>query len=74
MSPAMRAALSADWPAFKAHHPVGAYLPVGQLDGDCRCGRGAWPCAVIVDALDAALAPVPFTPTPLAYTTPKDKT
>lgn len=28
----------------KAHHPVGAYLPTGQLDGDCSCGRGEWPC------------------------------
>lgn len=26
------------------HRPVGAYLPVGQLDGDCACGRGAYPC------------------------------
>lgn len=26
------------------HHPVGAYYPVGQLDGDCSCGRGPWPC------------------------------
>lgn len=26
------------------HFPVGAYLPVGQLDGDCSCGKGAWPC------------------------------
>lgn len=31
----------------KAHHPVGAYYPVGQLDGDCSCGRGEWPCAFL---------------------------
>lgn len=26
------------------HFPVGEYLPVGQLDGDCSCGRGSYPC------------------------------
>jgi hypothetical protein len=26
------------------HRPVGEYLPVGQLDGDCACGRGPYPC------------------------------
>lgn len=31
----------------KEHHPVGAYLPVGQLDGDCSCGRGFWPCRAL---------------------------
>lgn len=36
---------------FRRHRPVGAYLPVGQLDGDCSCGRGAWPCAAIPGAL-----------------------
>ena len=29
---------------WRKHRPVGAYLPVGQLDGDCQCGQGAWPC------------------------------
>jgi hypothetical protein len=30
---------------FKQRHfPVGAYLPVGQLEGDCACGNGAYPC------------------------------
>lgn len=33
-----------------AHHPVGAYYPVGQLDGDCSCGRGPWPCATLTGA------------------------
>lgn len=28
----------------EAHHPVGAYYPVGQFDGDCSCGHGTWPC------------------------------
>lgn len=31
----------------RAHHPVGAYLPIGQLDGDCSCGRGPWPCEAL---------------------------
>lgn len=35
-------------PENNAHHPVGAYLPVGQLDGDCSCGRGAWPCRTLI--------------------------
>lgn len=28
----------------RGHHPVGAYLPVCQVDGDCSCGRGERPC------------------------------
>ena len=35
------------------HKPLGAYLPVGQLDGDCSCGSGAYPCAT-VRAIEAA--------------------
>ena len=31
----------------KKHHPVGAYFPLGQLDGDCSCGDGEWPCAAL---------------------------
>ena len=46
------------WLLFKQHHPVGAYLPVGQLDGDCRCGRGAWPCETVVAVLKPLLAEV----------------
>lgn len=35
-------------PAFRKHVSVGAYLPVGQLDGDCReCGV-EWPCEPIL--------------------------
>lgn len=30
----------------KAHHPVGAYFPIGQLEGDCSYGAGEWPCPV----------------------------
>lgn len=29
------------------HFPVGAYHPVGQLDGDCSCGHGPWPCEAL---------------------------
>jgi len=43
--------LAADWHLLRNHHPVGAYLPVGQLDGDCWCGRGAWPCETVRTAL-----------------------
>jgi hypothetical protein len=44
---------------LRKHHPVGAYYPVGQLDGDCKCGRGEWPCEQAVKALKA----YGFTPT-----------
>lgn len=27
--------LSENWTLFQKHSPKGAYLPVGQLDGDC---------------------------------------
>ena len=47
--------LAGDWRLFRRHHPAGAYLPVGQLDGDCRdCGE-AWPCTTIRDSLNRAL-------------------
>jgi hypothetical protein len=39
--------LALDWRLIRAHHPVGEYLPIGQMDGDCRCGAGLWPCAVV---------------------------
>lgn len=47
--------LAADWRLLKDHHPVGAYLPVGQLDGDCSCGRGAWPCEAVRNAVRSGL-------------------
>jgi hypothetical protein len=47
--------LAEHWAVFRKHHPVGAYLPVGQLDGDCRECGGAWPCEVVVPLLDAVL-------------------
>lgn len=74
--------LHEQWPLFKKHHPVGAYLPVGQLDGDCRCGQGAWPCEEVMAVLSALvipnhyadLAPVPVAPqadpVPVAPTEP----
>ena len=40
-------AMSKDWKTFRAHRPVGEYLAIGQLDGDCSCGAGAWPCQTI---------------------------
>jgi hypothetical protein len=49
--------LHEQWPLFKKHHPVGAYLPVGQLDGDCRCGKGAWPCAEVMAVLSTLVTP-----------------
>jgi hypothetical protein len=39
--------LHESWKVFRAHHPVGAYLPVGQLDGDCHNCGGAWPCETV---------------------------
>lgn len=48
-------AMHESWHLFRAHHPSGAYLPVGQLDGDCSyktCG-GSWPCNPVVDGTDA---------------------
>jgi hypothetical protein len=48
---ALTEALHDQWRVFKRHRPVGAYLPVGQLDGDCSCGRGEWPCAELMAVL-----------------------
>lgn len=36
--------LAERWLVFKTHSPAGAYLPVGQLDGDCRGCGAPWPC------------------------------
>src|SRR3954471_5897327 len=36
-----------NWKTFRAHAPAGAYLPVGQLDGDCRECGAAWPCPTV---------------------------
>lgn len=38
------------------HRPVGAYMPIGQLDGDCSCGRGSWPCPDMSDELEGVVA------------------
>ena len=40
--------LQGDFPQTRHHKPVGAYLPVGQLDGDCSCGKGTWPCVTLI--------------------------
>jgi hypothetical protein len=56
-------ALADEWPTFRAHHPVGAYLPVGQLDGDCKCGRGAWPCDAVREVLSRVFSPEKTRPT-----------
>lgn len=48
--------LHRQWHAFKDHRPVGAYLPTGQLDGDCGgCGE-SWPCASVATVLATILA------------------
>ena len=40
-----------NWLVFRKHHPVGAYLPVGQLDGDCRGCGAEWPCPTVRDVM-----------------------
>lgn len=47
--------LSENWTLFQKHSPKGAYLPVGQLDGDCgECGV-SWPCGVIKKAVNDSM-------------------
>jgi hypothetical protein len=52
---AMLAAMGANWDVFRKHVPVGAYLPIGQLDGDCRMCGEAWPCGTVKSALTKTL-------------------
>ena len=33
-----------EWRFFKEHRPQGEYMPVGQLDGDCKKCHTTWPC------------------------------
>lgn len=47
--------LAENWRVFRRHQPVGAYLPVGQLDGDCRECGDAWPCLTVRSVIDPAL-------------------
>lgn len=47
----LTARLADNWRVFREHRPAGAYLPVGQLDGDCHSCGEAWPCAAVRDAL-----------------------
>lgn len=51
---AFRRNLHEDWRTFKKHVPAGAYLPVGQLDGDCKECGGSWPCDAWMAALKSA--------------------
>lgn len=46
--------LQEEWLLFRHHHPVGAYLPVGQMDGDCHECGGAWPCEPVRKVLAQA--------------------
>jgi hypothetical protein len=41
---------------LRHHYPAGPYLPIGQLDGDCKQGCGAWPC----EQADKALAAIGY--------------
>lgn len=51
-TPDVETLLGEQWMVFRKHSPAGAYLPVGQLDGDCReCGH-AWPCADVLAVLE----------------------
>jgi hypothetical protein len=48
--------MARQWVTFRKHRPAGAYLPVGQLDGDCHeCGN-AWPCPAVELILSPWLA------------------
>ncbi len=47
--------LNEHWLTFRQHHPVGAYFPIGQVDGDCRICKTAWPCNTIRDVLETVL-------------------
>lgn len=44
-----------NWKVFKEHRPIGAYLPLGQLDGDCKGCNEEWPCNTIRDILSNVL-------------------
>jgi len=53
-----------EWQVFREHRPVGAYLPIGQMDGDCKCGRGAWPCPAVLAVLAEGARPDMVIPNP----------
>jgi hypothetical protein len=40
---------------LRIHVPVGAYLPAGQMDGDCRECHVPWPCPTAASRLAAML-------------------
>lgn len=48
-------ALAVNWKVFRKHTPVGAYLPVGQMDGDCRTCHVPWPCDPVKTAVSSEL-------------------
>lgn len=43
--------LGKEWELFRKHRPVGAYMPIGQLDGDCYICHTSWPCPVVLAVL-----------------------
>lgn len=53
-------ALHVQWRLYRRHHPAGAYLPVGQMDGDCSGPEcpGAWPCEHVRSHLEDVLSKV----------------
>jgi len=51
----LRLLLFKHWDVFRNHHPVGAYLPIGQLDGDCSVCHEMWPCAPALQVLQSVL-------------------
>lgn len=61
--------LHEQWLVFRKHMPVGAYLPIGQLDGDCRECGGSWPC----DAVMAVLQPLLASAVPVASPMPEER-
>lgn len=52
----VRERMHENWRVFKKHVPAGAYLPVGQMDGDCRECGGSWPCDAVLAAVGQGVA------------------
>lgn len=50
-APTIAAALREHWAVFRTHRPVGAYFPLGQLDGDCATCGVEWPCDPVLAAM-----------------------
>lgn len=50
--PEVRVVLEDNWRVFQEHRPVGAYLPVGQEDGDCMTCHTPFPCVKVLEVFD----------------------